>query len=468
MNPQDIQHGLACLQQARALRNNGRLEGADALYSRTGKLLPASDPLRQEHALLRLLLAKQSLQQGKLPQALMLATHAANALPGHTGAMLMLALCLKLGGQHDKALAIARQVLATSPCADAAALQLACLLETGQQEALAAAVEQAREQFPGDWQVRHLCAEHLLRSGDWSRGWADAEFLRPPGSREQHPVSRLAYPDWDGKTFPGTLLIGGEQGLGDQVLAASVFAELAASGQDAVIGCDARLLPLFRRSFPTLRFVAQNQNMSGFATPDSRKLLLSDLPRFFRRAPADFPERRHWLAADTGRAETLRARYRQQYGNRRLVGLAWSSHRNFAGGSKSLPLQALAPLLTEPRLACLSLQHGDIAADLVTIGPLADALHRDPTIDPAKDIDGLCAQLIALDHVVTCSTSVAHFAGALGVPVSVLLPQHWPVLWYWGYSGDSTPWYRSARLWRCPAKNDWEALVRSLSSTLLP
>jgi hypothetical protein len=52
-------------------------------------------------------------------------------------------------------------------------------------------------------------------------------------------------------------------------------------------------------------------------------------------------------------------------------------------------------------------------------------------------------------------TSVAHLAGALGLPVWVLLP-HMPD-WRWLLDRSDSPWYPSARLYRQQRAGDWSA-----------
>jgi len=49
-----------------------------------------------------------------------------------------------------------------------------------------------------------------------------------------------------------------------------------------------------------------------------------------------------------------------------------------------------------------------------------------------------------LDLVISADTSVAHLAGALGVPVWLVLP--WRPDWRWSPTASTTPWYPTMRL----------------------
>ena len=69
-----------------------------------------------------------------------------------------------------------------------------------------------------------------------------------------------------------------------------------------------------------------------------------------------------------------------------------------------------------------------------------------------------------LDHVVTTDTSLAHLAGALGVPTTVLLGK--VPDWRWLREGESTGWYPSMQLIRQTEMGDWDDVIRRAHRTL--
>jgi hypothetical protein len=99
----------------------------------------------------------------------------------------------------------------------------------------------------------------------------------------------------------------------------------------------------------------------------------------------------------------------------------------------------------------------------------AAALASRPDALPLADLGPELADLAdtatieALDLVITVDTSVANLAGALGRPVWVLLLI--AADWRWG-TGDSTPWYPSARLFRQPRWGDWASVVERVADEL--
>jgi hypothetical protein len=65
---------------------------------------------------------------------------------------------------------------------------------------------------------------------------------------------------------------------------------------------------------------------------------------------------------------------------------------------------------------------------------------------------------------VTIDTSVAHLAGALGVPVWIML-QH-SADWRWLLDRDDSPWYPTARLFRQRRAGDWDGVVARVARAL--
>ena len=88
----------------------------------------------------------------------------------------------------------------------------------------------------------------------------------------------------------------------------------------------------------------------------------------------------------------------------------------------------------------------------------------DRDVDQLSDMDLFAAQVAAMDLVITIDNSTAHLAGALGVPVWVLLP--FAPDWRWMLDREDSPWYPTMRLFRQPRPSDWRSVVEKVSSGL--
>lgn len=289
----------------------------------------------------------------------------------------------------------------------------------------------------------------LLRCRRYKEGWSHYHWRWKQPSRTTPEGRERGLPRWDGVTPPdGRLLIWREQGVGDEILYSSLIADFAARGLDIVLAADPRLVPLLARSLPGITVVPDDASLDVRALGLSCQRPLGDIGEFCRPDIASFASHpAHYLKADPARSAALRQRYRAMAGDRPLVGVSWNSGNPNTGRYKSISLSDMAPLLRRPGEFFVSLQYGRAAEDVKTL-PADMPVHHDPEIDPLADIDGQAAQIAALDLVVTVSTAAAHIAGGLGIPTLILIPEDWGQLWYWGYTGERTPWYPSVRLCR--------------------
>ncbi len=74
------------------------------------------------------------------------------------------------------------------------------------------------------------------------------------------------------------------------------------------------------------------------------------------------------------------------------------------------------------------------------------------------------AAMMNLDLIITTDTMPAHLAGALGRPVWVLL--HSMADWRWMLDRTDSPWYPSMRLFRQPARGDWDSVAKRVAEAL--
>ena len=70
-----------------------------------------------------------------------------------------------------------------------------------------------------------------------------------------------------------------------------------------------------------------------------------------------------------------------------------------------------------------------------------------------------------LDLLITIDSSIAHMAGALGIKTFLLLPN--TAEWRWFNDTETTPWYKSIRIYKQPAPMDWDSVIEKIKEELI-
>ncbi|MDX2143315.1 MAG: tetratricopeptide repeat protein [Rhodospirillaceae bacterium] len=308
----------------------------------------------------------------------------------------------------------------------------------------------------------------LLALGSYREGWNGyrQRFEKP---KKRFSPRAFPYPELTGDmTGVKRLLIWTEQGIGDEIMMLSMLPDAIAHFQDCIVECSPRLVPLVQRSFPAVRVVGlqdpPHDAIRQFA-PDAHTSI-ADLGGLFRRDFNAFPVHRGYLVADPERRATFRQTYRELAGTRPVVGIVWRSNAPDTGRFKSIPIAQFARILDTDDAWFVSLQYGDAGDDLAVLAPhIAQRIFFDQRVDSVKDLDGFAAQVGAMDLVISISNTAVHFAGALNIPVWTLVPKGPGAIWYFR-TGQASPWYPSARLFRQHKPRQWEQVVQDVKSAL--
>ena len=280
-----------------------------------------------------------------------------------------------------------------------------------------------------------------LARQDWS-GWKDYRLMI--GSPYRTKVRYKDEPEWDGA--PGkNVVIYAEQGLGDEISFASMIPDAAKICKKLIFDCDGRLAGLFKRSFPNVTVYGTRVKETKWDKQDrdiEASLPVGQLGEFFRTTNASFPGT-PYLKPCPIRLTQWRSILR-----RPTVGIAWTGGVSRTNArNRRLSLADFAPLF-ELDADFVSLQYKD-ASDEIKGTPVKQYSWATLT----HDYDDTAALVAACDYVVCIQTAVAHTAGALGVPATVLVPK--ATTWRYGHEGNTIPWYRSLRVIRQHADNEW-------------
>ena len=302
-----------------------------------------------------------------------------------------------------------------------------------------------------------------LRRGDFAGGWEAYDAGLEVGARG--PARTWPMPRWQGEPLAGRrLLIWREQGVGDELMFASCYPEAIARAGHCVIECDARLLTLFRRSFPDATVRAETLTDDGSADDGGADwhVPAGSLPRHLRPDLASFPSRPGFLYADPERVAAWRDRV-AALGSGRTLGICWRGR--LAAPERSPLYTRLAEwgaVLAVAGVRFVNVQYGACAAEIDAVErQLGVRIHRWPDLDLADDFEEVAGLLSALDLVIAPGTAMANLAGALGVPVWQFTVENWT-----GLGTDRAPWFPSMRRFLGPPAEGWRPTLAEIARCL--
>lgn len=313
---------------------------------------------------------------------------------------------------------------------------------------------------PAHWNLG-LC---LLLNGDYAQGWKEYEWRwKWTGFGEVHRP--FTQPVWQGEpplAVGGALLVTAEQGLGDTLQFARYLPLLVERGFDVVFEVQMPVFTLLWHSLGRhgVRVVPRAETPAHVHDdlPFARHVPLMSLPERFGTRLETIPDKAPYLFAEPTRKALWAERLAVAAGPRRKIGIAWKGRPLHARDrERSIPAAALAPLLAVPDTRFFAVQkHEDGAADTPAgVIPLDGLLH---------DFSETAAVVATLDLVITVDSSVAHLAGAMGVPVWVMLP--FSPDWRWLLGRDDSPWYPTMTLFRQSRAGDWDGVAAEVARRL--
>ncbi len=324
--------------------------------------------------------------------------------------------------------------------------------------------------------MRFARSQILLVGGRIAEGWDayEARFDDQFASALHMVVDR---PRWtlEGDLAGRSMLLIGEQGLGDEVMFANYLPDLLEAlgpqGQLSV-ALEGRLIPLFQRSFPNVVFsphasykvdghhlrTTPGVDLSGI---DLWAPLASPLRRF-RPTVAAFPDRGAFMTADPARVSHWRAILAELPGPK--VGILWKSLKLDAARLREFaPFERWRGVLGTPGVTFVNLQYGDCEAEIEHARQAFGVnIWRPPGIDLKMDLDDLAALCVALDLLLGPANATSNIAGACGAPVWLIsTPVAWPRL-----GTDRYPWYPATRVFSTKAFGQWDGVMGEIAAAL--
>lgn len=329
----------------------------------------------------------------------------------------------------------------------------------------------AIEAWPDDLSARNNKSVMLLELGQWEEGFSlyDARMcLKEEKGQKPWRDYPGNIPLWDGT--PGVnLVVYGEQGLGDELMFASVLPDVMKDCQ-VIFDCHDRLHDIYKASFHSLTVYGTKRK-----EPDTlewwgkhridAKIPIGSLPKFYRKKDGDFPKK-PYLKANKKAAAKMGERV-AALGSRPKIGFSWM------GGSvgthcwqRHIPLW-LWDEIFKLDADFISLQYDKEAGTAIDqyCEKSGQVLHHWQDVVCGQNYHDTAALLANLDIVISVPQSVVHLAGAMGIPTMQLTPMH--AMWQMGVYGQNMPWYGSVRSYWQTEPDQWEPVLDAARGDLI-
>lgn len=279
-------------------------------------------------------------------------------------------------------------------------------------------------------------------------------------------------PTWQGEDLSGkTILIGAEQGIGDEIFFSALYPQIIREAKKVIIGCDQRLIPLFSNSF-------KEATILGFTGAQSDAGYKVRLYEGIEEFEVDYMclytniLMQKWTSIDKipdmsegylipGEESITHwqdkiVKLVEKTGNKINVGLCWRSGLSQAKRNMFYAtLMEWAPVLKTEGINFINVQYGDCSPELKELfEETGITLHDFADLDLKDDFVGTAALMQNLDLVIGPGTSPLAQAASTGTRTWWI--EYNSTSW-WSFGQDiGTPVYKSNDMSIKPPTLNWQ------------
>ena len=330
-----------------------------------------------------------------------------------------------------------------------------CLREFGMPEAALPYFDIALNADPDDPTYKLNQSVAYLLKGDLINGWKNYD------GRWFYQSDVSFKPKLPGIEYDGTQDIAGkivcvycEQGFGDSIQFIRYVKILQEMGAKILLVTRPPLVDLFKYNFPDIEIRTEFNSLTyNFHVP------LLDLPKCFNTSIDTIPYPTPYLSV----SHSLIQSYKKLLGEKtkRRVGIVWSSNSiAFTTRFRQVSLELMLQKLSECDVEIVNLKF-DATTEEKELLKKYNAICVD-----ADGFNNVAALTMNLDLVVTVDTVHAHVAGALGVPVYVMIADY-GMDWRWFLHRTDSPFYQSATVFRQHGDRDWAPVLDDIKQKIL-
>ena len=299
--------------------------------------------------------------------------------------------------------------------------------------------------------VKYYLSYEYLSKGLLKKGWemyASGFDCLIPSYLRRRPGRNFDVPEWNVSSHSQSIvLVWAEQGLGDELLFATMLPDQLELTPNVIFECDERLVPIFSRTYPEmvvrghsydeLNFYKQKIHDFDFHIP------IANLAYFHRDEIRKFPARSKTLKIDVNKKIKFKNLLQNQI-NKILIGICWRSGTlSPVRNSEYTSILDWGPIFSIPNACFVNLQYGECEEEIQQAEEKFNIeILRWSDIDLKMDIDDVMSLIDCLDIIVTASTAVFAMAGSLRKETYLYINKPgWDLL-----GTDYYPWFDTVKV----------------------
>ena len=267
------------------------------------------------------------IKQGKLEEAVQACQQAIKLQPDDVETHYNLGIALQKLDKLEQALTVYQKAIKIQPGNAEIYNNLGVILwKQGKLDESIQAYQNAIEIQPNYAEPHNNLGQTLLLKGDLHQGWKEYEW-RWQCKDFSSQIRYFPQVLWNGSDLNGkSILVWTEQGVGDQIMFASMLDDLLQMEAKVITDCDIRLIPLFKRAFPKIQiFPRDNPPVQQLLdTNIDYQIPIGSLGRWLRSNQNDFKRKNQsYLQTCPEKTSKLKTKYKKLAGNKPLIGISW-------------------------------------------------------------------------------------------------------------------------------------------------
>lgn len=321
-------------------------------------------------------------------------------------------------------------------------------------------IEKYKKIKPNDKSLDTNLAMSLLSLGKFSEGWKFYEdrWNNKKADDTIKIMPNFGKPKWQPELGYGTILVWGEQGIGDQILHGTMLEGFSRRFKKAYLAIDPKLVRLFQDSFPNIEvyslFDETSRDFFDYHIP------LCSIGAYCRQSYHDFfPLKKYYQIKSSDEFKR----------NKKLkCALSWKSINGNKSDFKSTSLESLKKILELKNIDFYSIQYSEAEDEISQLKKnYGITVQTVDGLDPYNDVYGLMKFIQSCDFTISTSSSSAHLSGALNIPTYLLAAQAYGKFWYWDNIFDGkNVWYPSVKCFIQEEYKNWTHPIDNLFTFL--